>query len=368
MRPAPRSPSRPRDRSISADLNPQTTYFYSCGDAEAGFSPVYNFTTAPAAGAEFPYTVALIADMGNWNSNNTFVDLGRITPEIDVILQAGDISYAGAWRVQRMYPAAALCVTRGQRCYCSSGVGGSGDFVTSVVLAPNFNYSPSALHVRTQPQPDGSSLHPALLFACVIFSSAGSEGRLQGLCACALPTLPAHARSSLSALPAALSTGLPLPPPSVASADDAFLHDPLVFGYEAAWNTYMQRISDVATTWKPLMVRAAGSCCCAGEAAVMLAGLLQCCRCRGAGAWTAAWWLLRQRRCSGAAAAPADRSGFACAGFPTLQLRPRASISAAARPHDCLPCLNPPFSPPLLPAPSLAGPARQPRGRVPLPE
>jgi hypothetical protein len=35
--------------------------------------------------------------MGNWNSNNTFVDLGRITPEIDVILQAGDISYAGAW-------------------------------------------------------------------------------------------------------------------------------------------------------------------------------------------------------------------------------------------------------------------------------
>lgn len=112
------------------DLNPQTTYFYSCGDAEAGFSPVYNFTTAPAAGAEFPYTVALIADMGNWNSNNTFVDLGRVTPDIDVILQAGDISYA----------------------------------------------------------------------------------------------------------------------------DDAFLHDPLVFGYEAAWNTYMQRISDVATTWKPLMV------------------------------------------------------------------------------------------------------------------
>jgi hypothetical protein len=57
----------------------------------------------------------------------------------------------------------------------------------------------------------------------------------------------------------------------VASADDAFLHDPLVFGYEAAWNTYMQRISDVSTTWKPLMVRADcfGCCgwgCCAGAA------------------------------------------------------------------------------------------------------
>jgi hypothetical protein len=39
---------------VLSPLTPGTLYFYSCGDTTAGFSPVYNFTTAPASGAEFP--------------------------------------------------------------------------------------------------------------------------------------------------------------------------------------------------------------------------------------------------------------------------------------------------------------------------
>lgn len=118
-------------------LSPKTVYYYSCGDSAAGFSAVFNFTTAPEPNGEFPFKVAVFADMGNWNSNATFIDLQRLLQpasggdlETAFILQAGDISYA----------------------------------------------------------------------------------------------------------------------------DDAFLHDPLVFGYENAWNTYMTHMQGVGGAWKPLMV------------------------------------------------------------------------------------------------------------------
>jgi acid phosphatase type 7 len=52
-------------------LEPKTLYYYSCGDASAGFSDVYNFTTAPLPGQEFPLNIALFADMGNYNSAGT---------------------------------------------------------------------------------------------------------------------------------------------------------------------------------------------------------------------------------------------------------------------------------------------------------
>lgn len=43
-------------------LSPGTTYFYQCGDASAGFSPVLNMTTSVAIGSEFPVEILAWAD------------------------------------------------------------------------------------------------------------------------------------------------------------------------------------------------------------------------------------------------------------------------------------------------------------------
>lgn len=75
-------------------LTPSTQFYYSCGDAAAGFSPVLSFWTAPAAGSEFPATIAVFGDMGTYNSNGTFADLARIADDINFIFHIGDVSYA----------------------------------------------------------------------------------------------------------------------------------------------------------------------------------------------------------------------------------------------------------------------------------
>ncbi len=74
-------------------LTPSTTYFFSCGDSAGGFSPVFNFTTAPPAGqTPFPLSVVTYADMGVYNSETSRVDVGRILPQSAFILHVGDVS------------------------------------------------------------------------------------------------------------------------------------------------------------------------------------------------------------------------------------------------------------------------------------
>ena len=60
-----------------AGLNPGTKYYYSCGDATSGWSPVLSFNTSPSAGNEFPLTILAWADMGLINSGPSWIDIAR---------------------------------------------------------------------------------------------------------------------------------------------------------------------------------------------------------------------------------------------------------------------------------------------------
>lgn len=82
--------------TVLSNLSASTTYYYSAGDAAGGFSPVNSFRTARVAGAadEFPLNIAVFGDMSDYNSANTFVDLQRISNDLDFILHIGDVSYA----------------------------------------------------------------------------------------------------------------------------------------------------------------------------------------------------------------------------------------------------------------------------------
>ena len=73
-----------------------TVYFYRCGDADAGWSQVLNFTTAPEPGKEqWPLSWTVYGDMGDkYNSAATFLDIARLFPATLGIWHVGDISYA----------------------------------------------------------------------------------------------------------------------------------------------------------------------------------------------------------------------------------------------------------------------------------
>jgi phosphodiesterase/alkaline phosphatase D-like protein len=73
-------------------LQPNTRYYYSCGDAAAGMSPVYSFVTANPAPA-YPYSVAVFGDAGIPGAGQMLGDLARVLPNISFTWHIGDISY-----------------------------------------------------------------------------------------------------------------------------------------------------------------------------------------------------------------------------------------------------------------------------------
>jgi len=76
------------------ELLPSTLYFYRCGDfVNKVKTPILNFTTLPDIGEEKPMTFGIIGDLGQTtNSLSTISHI--IDNDIDMILHAGDLSYA----------------------------------------------------------------------------------------------------------------------------------------------------------------------------------------------------------------------------------------------------------------------------------
>ncbi len=73
------------------DLEPNTTYYYVCGDEFGGWSPEYRFTTAPEDTQDFTFLV--VADMGILPPAKMII--GRMLLEdASFVLHPGDLSYA----------------------------------------------------------------------------------------------------------------------------------------------------------------------------------------------------------------------------------------------------------------------------------
>lgn len=86
---------------VVAGLNASSTYFYSVGSDADGWSPVFNFTTAPThpttaaqANALAPWKVCVYGDMGVTNSENTTARLREHRDDFNLVLHVGDFSYA----------------------------------------------------------------------------------------------------------------------------------------------------------------------------------------------------------------------------------------------------------------------------------
>eukprot|EP00752_Nemacystus_decipiens_P008937 g7979.t1 len=81
--------------AVLEELEPSSTYFYRVGDAELGLSDVRSFTTPGAVGAEQPLVLGILGDLGQTNdSRNTLDAIMEHQPAIDLVLHAGDLSYA----------------------------------------------------------------------------------------------------------------------------------------------------------------------------------------------------------------------------------------------------------------------------------
>ena len=81
-----------------ANLEPDTQYFYQCGDDEAGWSEVLSFRTAPGddKASEASFTIGVIGDMGVWNGQDSIDLLNKMGSEgsFDWVWHVGDIAYA----------------------------------------------------------------------------------------------------------------------------------------------------------------------------------------------------------------------------------------------------------------------------------
>jgi hypothetical protein len=76
-------------------LQPGTTYYYSCGDDAAGWSPVHHFKTAPAADADINETFFVVyGDQGIYNSHESMELVASLVNQSPFIWHIGDISYA----------------------------------------------------------------------------------------------------------------------------------------------------------------------------------------------------------------------------------------------------------------------------------
>jgi len=80
---------------ILPNLSPSEQYFYQCGDAYGGWSPVYSFSTPP--NSYVPTTVAIYGDLGISNGQMTSSRLNALAPlndSFDFVFHVGDMSYA----------------------------------------------------------------------------------------------------------------------------------------------------------------------------------------------------------------------------------------------------------------------------------
>ncbi|KAJ0408015.1 hypothetical protein P43SY_000219 [Pythium insidiosum] len=79
----------PRDQ-----LQPDTTYFYQCGDPEGGWSEVLAFTTPVAIGSNIPMTFAVVGDLGQTEYSEQTLQHLVNQANLTAIVHAGDLSYA----------------------------------------------------------------------------------------------------------------------------------------------------------------------------------------------------------------------------------------------------------------------------------
>jgi hypothetical protein len=79
---------------VIKNLEPNSKYYYSCGDATAGFGPTYSFTTAPVPGDRSPFAIAVIGDMGIRESSGVSASMIKHIDTYKWVLDVGDLGYA----------------------------------------------------------------------------------------------------------------------------------------------------------------------------------------------------------------------------------------------------------------------------------
>ena len=79
---------------VLVGLAPATVYYYSCGNAAAGWSKVYSFESPRAAGDATPFSVAVYGDMGATESEETIASLVARLPSFDFVMHIGDFGYS----------------------------------------------------------------------------------------------------------------------------------------------------------------------------------------------------------------------------------------------------------------------------------
>ncbi|TMW56384.1 hypothetical protein Poli38472_006394 [Pythium oligandrum] len=75
-------------------LEPNTTYYYRCGDPTGGWSELLTFTTSVAVGSQAPVTFAVIGDLGQTEYSEQTLRHLINQDGLTAILHAGDLSYA----------------------------------------------------------------------------------------------------------------------------------------------------------------------------------------------------------------------------------------------------------------------------------
>ena len=77
--------------TILDKLEPDTEYYYQCGDPTYGLSSVYSFMTAPVPGPDYPLVLGVVADVGQTaNSSATIQHLADNEPKYVTLI--GDLT------------------------------------------------------------------------------------------------------------------------------------------------------------------------------------------------------------------------------------------------------------------------------------
>ena len=89
-------------KSIMADLQPSTRYYYRVGSDATGWSDMYSFVTAPPAGSSVPFKVAVFGDTQNNEFNTEFEKTESIIKSLaayntDFSIHYGDIVVNGSY-------------------------------------------------------------------------------------------------------------------------------------------------------------------------------------------------------------------------------------------------------------------------------
>jgi hypothetical protein len=75
-------------------LMPNMKYNYQCGDVDEQMSPIYSFTTPPSIQPSEPIMFGIIGDLGQTSYSQTTIQHLGENPHIQMVLHAGDLSYA----------------------------------------------------------------------------------------------------------------------------------------------------------------------------------------------------------------------------------------------------------------------------------